>query len=1030
MLTGHRGRLSCWLVGLALCLAPGVWAAEEDRQWTPIGPFVSDVRALAIEGDGNGNPNVARVYAGTFGKGVFWSADGGLTWTQGTGTDGEFVTSLVIDPITPATLYAGTFGSGVLKSTNSGVTWAATGLTSTFVHSLAIDADTPSRVYAGTDGGGVQRTTNSGTTWAAANVGLTNLVVFSLAIDSAADIVLAGTDTGGVFKSTNGADNWFPVNTGLSNRVVKALAMDPMTPTTVYAGTDGNGVFKSEDCGGSWSQSSPAGERIFSLAVDPDDSAIVYAGADSNVFKSGSVVDNGLEGLRIPAVALDPDDPNIVYAATRGGGVFKALDQGANWFVSSFDLGGRIGIFVESVAVDPESSEVLYAGTFQGGVFKSEDMGTSWDPASTGLPNFVVRDLLVDPEDPAILYGATAGGGVSKSVDGAGTWAATGLSAAVQVRDLAFDPTDSEIVYAAGGGVHRSMNGGASWTKISTPAVDAVIAQALAIDPDLPTVNYAGTQKGGVFKSDDDGASWIPCNIGLTDPFVRALAIDPSDPQVLYAGTNSGGVFKTSSEGCESGWSPANNGIEASDMNVQAIAIDPLNPARLYAGTFSLAGKGVYRSLDNGDTWTPCDTGLTNQKVLALAIDPGTPSNVYAGTDGAGVYKISGPAVIVDPTFGLLTSEDGGSSKFTVSLSSEPDQAVTVPLTSSDETEGTVVPAELVFTPGGPLSQEVTVIGLPDEVADGDQAYQVDVGPSVSFDPAYDGLGAPSAAVLNLNIDPAGVTAQTLETATLGATGQLPGATFQITNLVYLGAKFTIAETSVVTSIGGHLVGDGNGDLFAAVVPLVGADSLPLSGPNLDVEGTAAFGTAFTPPGASAEVGIFTNFQLDPGNYGLVFGSNQFGATGTGWMPGNDVDTGGPEYFFGDVGTSTWFNGVISNARFFMNLAPPADPDLIFADGFERGNITAWECLPPIMSSFTVEEDFGGNGQTIRVTDTSMGGVSEWLWDFGDGTTSTDQVPDPDGIHVYGLPGNYTVSLTVRRGEVCVDTSSVLVDAN
>ncbi len=49
--------------------------------------------------------------------------------------------------------------------------------------------------------------------------------------------------------------------------------------------------------------------------------------------------------------------------------------------------------------------------------------------------------------------------------------------------------------------------------------------------------------------------------------------------------------------------------------------------------------------------------------------------------------------------------------------------------------------------------------------------------------------------------------------------------------------------------------------------------------------------------------------------------------------------------------------------------------------------------------------------QAIQFTDLSTGSAS-WFWDFGDGTTSTEQNP----VHTYAVPGTYTVTLTVENG--------------
>lgn len=63
-------------------------------------------------------------------------------------------------------------------------------------------------------------------------------------------------------------------------------------------------------------------------------------------------------------------------------------------------------------------------------------------------------------------------------------------------------------------------------------------------------------------------------------------------------------------------------------------------------------------------------------------------------------------------------------------------------------------------------------------------------------------------------------------------------------------------------------------------------------------------------------------------------------------------------------------------------------------------------------AAFTASPTVGSAALTVQFTDQSAGNVSDWLWDFGDGATSTEQNP----THTYTTAGIYTVSLTVRYG--------------
>jgi len=80
-------------------------------------------------------------------------------------------------------------------------------------------------------------------------------------------------------------------------------------------------------------------------------------------------------------------------------------------------------------------------------------------------------------------------------------------------------------------------------------------------------------------------------------------------------------------------------------------------------------------------------------------------------------------------------------------------------------------------------------------------------------------------------------------------------------------------------------------------------------------------------------------------------------------------------------------------------------------DDGKGGNYTQYFRIriSPPEADFTAEPRSGYAPLTVNFTDVSGGTVTEWLWDFGDGSTSTEQNP----VHVYGNPGTYSVILTV-----------------
>ncbi|WP_437623797.1 family 43 glycosylhydrolase [Sorangium sp. So ce1151] len=108
----------------------------------------------------------------------------------------------------------------------------------------------------------------------------------------------------------------------------------------------------------------------------------------------------------------------------------------------------------------------------------------------------------------------------------------------------------------------------------------------------------------------------------------------------------------------------------------------------------------------------------------------------------------------------LRTSEAGGRVTVSVALDAAPSGPITVPVSSSDATEGSVSPTTVSFTAQDwSVPREITVTGVDDAESDGDQVFRVRLGPSVSVDPASDGLVAESADITNTDDDGPGTAA-------------------------------------------------------------------------------------------------------------------------------------------------------------------------------------------------------------------------------------------------------------------------------
>jgi len=108
-------------------------------------------------------------------------------------------------------------------------------------------------------------------------------------------------------------------------------------------------------------------------------------------------------------------------------------------------------------------------------------------------------------------------------------------------------------------------------------------------------------------------------------------------------------------------------------------------------------------------------------------------------------------AIVVSPTEGLFTDENGSTDSFTIVLDSIPSANVTIDLTSSDITEGTVSPTSVTFTHGTwDKPQLIEVTGVPDGVQDIDVLFQI-TGTVTSTDPLFGSLEMAPVSVTNIN---------------------------------------------------------------------------------------------------------------------------------------------------------------------------------------------------------------------------------------------------------------------------------------
>jgi hypothetical protein len=189
-------------------------------------------------------------------------------------------------------------------------------------------------------------------------------------------------------------------------------------------------------------------------------------------------------------------------------------------------------------------------------------------------------------------------------------------------------------------------------------------------------------------------------------------------------------------------------------------------------------------------------------------IELGTATSSDLDYDGKDPTDVSATNTDMGETVGFLvglinadTTEAGGKATFTVSLSSQPDADVTIPVSSDTPGEGTVNKSSLVFTPANwSVSNTVTVTGVDDDVNDGNKGYNIVLGTVTTSDTTgYSGQNPADVSVNNIDDDDPGFAVSDISGDTTEAGGT---ATFTVKLTCEPGAKVTIPVTSLNTAEG------------------------------------------------------------------------------------------------------------------------------------------------------------------------------------------------------------------------------------
>ena len=207
-----------------------------------------------------------------------------------------------------------------------------------------------------------------------------------------------------------------------------------------------------------------------------------------------------------------------------------------------------------------------------------------------------------------------------------------------------------------GGGLWKTTDAGQRWENISDGYFETGSVGAIAVAPSNPNVLYCGmgehaprgvmTSYGdGVYKSNDAGATWEKMGLSATQHISRII-IHPTNPDIvyvaaqgaLYGPTKDRGIYKSVDGGQT--WK---NVLFVNDLTGSSeLSMDPNTPEILYAAMWHHQrkphkvisggeGSGLYKSTDGGETWNKIHKGLPEEKgKMAIAVSGANSSKVYA----------------------------------------------------------------------------------------------------------------------------------------------------------------------------------------------------------------------------------------------------------------------------------------------------------------------------------------------------------------------------------------------------------------
>ena len=459
-----------------------------------------------------------------------------------------------------------------------------------------------------------------------------------------------------------------------------------------------------------------------------------------------------------------------------------------------------------------------------------------------------------------------------------------------------------------------------------------------------------------------------------------SFAVDPTDPNVLYAGEID--VFKSSDGG--SSWTQiTNSGGSITYMHVDQHSYEFIDGNKVI---YSNDG-GIYYTSNGGVQISDRNEGFNVSQFYSVALHPDANSKyVIGGTQDNGSWKVDGT------TLSNGTAIGGGDGGFSHIDQQDPNYQFI----------GSNYNTIYRSTNGG---QSFSLYSR----------YQVggaDTGTLINPTGIDDGTKTIYANVDNTSIlrltNYLQLATTSLMSINLGSQASFFKASPYTDDVMYIGTTggriFKVTDASTTSFTATDITGSNMAGYISSID--IGASDNQILATISNYGATSVFET-YGGGGSNAWNSIEGDLPDIPVRGGLYNKDNYnqvIVATDLGTWTSDDVSVSSPSWNPSNDG--------LANVRVDM-LAKRSDGSMA-AGTHGRGMFfsTGFTSTAPLNAAFTPDKTSGVFPLTISFNDRSTGSPSTWSWDFGDGTTSTDQSPS----HTYTAAGKYNVSLSISDG--------------